>query len=142
MKRVWNLSQSSKSFKRLLKLISLLYLSTGQVWWLNELWFKRYIQKCTLSHVLILIMTSKIWLSHGMVKNTKTWISWELNTTFLKSKKIFNLCLRLNILGSLFEIQFHSLHAPMHKEKNDKSVLEIIFPGSLKRSFWEKQVQS
>ena len=28
-----------------------LYLSIGQVWWLNELWFKRYTQKCTLSHV-------------------------------------------------------------------------------------------
>ena len=38
-----------------------LYLSVGQVWWLNELWFKRYIQKCTTSHVLIAIMTSQIW---------------------------------------------------------------------------------
>ena len=37
-----------------------LYLSIDQVWWVNELWFKKYIQKCTLSHVLILIMTSQI----------------------------------------------------------------------------------
>ena len=36
-------------------------LSTGQVWWLHDLWFKRYIQKCTLSHILILIVTSLIW---------------------------------------------------------------------------------
>ena len=37
-----------------------LYISTGKVWWLRDLWFKRYIQKCTLSQVLILIMTSQI----------------------------------------------------------------------------------
>ena len=34
-----------------------LYLSIDQDWWVNELWFKR----CTLSHVLILTMTSQIW---------------------------------------------------------------------------------
>ena len=41
-----------------------LFLSIAQGWCLNELWFKRYIEKCTLSHVLILIMTSrfdKLW---------------------------------------------------------------------------------
>ena len=38
-----------------------LYLSTGQVWWLHDLCFKRYTQKCTLPHVLILIVTSLIW---------------------------------------------------------------------------------
>ena len=37
-----------------------LYLSIGQVWWLNKLWFKSYIQKCTLSHVLILIMSHRL----------------------------------------------------------------------------------
>ena len=35
-----------------------LYLSIGKVWWLNELWSKRYIQKYTLFHILMLIMTS------------------------------------------------------------------------------------
>ena len=34
---------------------SCLYLSIGQVWWLNMLWFKRYNQKSTLSRVLVLI---------------------------------------------------------------------------------------
>ena len=28
-----------------------LYLSIDKVWWLNKLWFKKYTQKCTLSHV-------------------------------------------------------------------------------------------
>ena len=33
-------------------------------------------------------------VNHGMVKNTKTWISWEWNIIFLWNKKILNLCLR------------------------------------------------
>ena len=37
------------------------YLSIGEVWWLKELWFKRYVQKCILPYVLTLIMTSQIW---------------------------------------------------------------------------------
>ena len=30
--------------------------------------------------------------NHGMVENTKTWISWEPNLTFLRNN--LNLCLR------------------------------------------------
>ena len=37
-------------------------------------------------------------VNHGMVKNTKTWISRERNITFLKNKKILKLCLRWHIL--------------------------------------------
>ena len=35
-----------------------------------------------------------------MVKNTKAWISWEWNITFLWNKKILNLCFRWHILKS------------------------------------------
>ena len=35
-----------------------------------------------------------------MVKNTKTWIFWEFNITFLWNKKILNLCLRWHNLRS------------------------------------------
>ena len=31
-----------------------MYLLVSQVWLVHELWFKRYIQKCTLSHVFLL----------------------------------------------------------------------------------------
>ena len=92
------LLQFSKLFKRFLKIIALVYFY--HVWWLNELWFKRYIQKCNLSHVLIPIMASQIWYHHGMIKNTKTWISWEQNIIFLRNKKKFNLCLQWHILWS------------------------------------------
>ena len=37
-------------------------------------------------------------LNHGMVKNTKTWISREWNITFLRNKIIFNLWLWWHIL--------------------------------------------
>ena len=65
-----------------------LYLSIG-----HELWFKRSIQKCTIpnhQHVVVIDL-----VNHGMVKNTKTWISWEQNITFLWNKKIINLCLSI-----------------------------------------------
>ena len=59
---------------------SCLYLSIGQVWWLNELWFKRYIQKCTLSHVLI-PMTTEIM---GLLKIQK--LEYLENGTYLSTK--------------------------------------------------------
>ena len=62
LKRTWNLAPVSQIVQKIPKnYCPHLYLSTGQVWWLHDLWFKRFIQKCTLSHVLILIVTSLIW---------------------------------------------------------------------------------
>ena len=78
-----------------------LYLSIGPVWWLNKLWFKRYIQKCTLFHVLILTMTSDL-VNCGTFQNTDIWTSQEQNTTFLQNKKILNLHLRWLILRNCF----------------------------------------
>ena len=85
------LSQSSKFSKRFLKIIALacIHLSIGQGWWLNELCFKRYIQKCTKTHHDVTDL-----INHRMTKNTKTWIFWEQNKTFLQDKKILNLSLR------------------------------------------------
>ena len=48
-------------------------------------------------------------VNHGMVKNTKTWISWKRNIFFLQNKKILNLCLRWHIFRSypfLAEVTF------------------------------------
>ena len=49
-------------------------------------------------------------VNHGMVKNTKTWICWKRNITFLINKKVLNLCLRWCILRSyhfLVEVTFN-----------------------------------
>ena len=35
-----------------------------------------------------------------MVKNAKSWTSWERNITFLQNKKILNMCLRWHISSS------------------------------------------
>ena len=62
LKRTWNLAPVSQIVQKITQnYCTWLYLSTGQVWWVHDLWFKRYIQKCTLSHVLILTVTSLIW---------------------------------------------------------------------------------
>ena len=39
-------------------------------------------------------------VNHGMVRNTKTGISWEPNVSFLRNKKILNMFLLLHTLGS------------------------------------------
>ena len=51
-------------------------------------------------------------LNYGMVKNTKTWISWEWHKTFLWNKKILNLCLRWHIFRSycfVAEVTFNNI---------------------------------
>ena len=62
------------------------------------MWFKIYIQKFTLSHALNTPPDVIDLVNHRMVKNTKTWISWERYITFLRNKKSFNLCQRWHIL--------------------------------------------
>ena len=52
-------------------------------------------------------------VNHGMVKNTKTWISWEWNIIFLRNEKILNLCLRWHILRS-----YHFVAEVTLKEKS------------------------
>ena len=41
-------------------------------------------------------------VTHGMLKNTKTWISWERNIILLWNKKILKLCLKWHVLRSYF----------------------------------------
>ena len=54
-----------------------------------------YLVSCTNTHRDVIDS-----VNHGMVKNTKTWISWERNIIFLRNEKILNLCLTWHILGS------------------------------------------
>ena len=54
-----------------------------------------YLVSCTNTHHDV---TDSV--NHGMVKNTKIWISWEWNIIFPRNKKITNLCLRWHILRS------------------------------------------
>ena len=49
----------------------------------------------TNTHHIITVLVNR-----GMVKNTKIWTSWEWNITFLRNKKIINLCIRSHNLRS------------------------------------------
>ena len=49
----------------------------------------------TNTHHIITVLVNR-----GMVKNTKIWTSWEWNITFLRNKKILNLCIRSHNLRS------------------------------------------
>ena len=98
-----------------------LYLSISHVWWLNELWFKSYIHKYTLSHVLTIIVTR-----HRYGKSWDGWKYKNLNILRTEIKKIIkknlNLCLRWNILSShrfVPEVTFNSVrkryfHVSLH----------------------------
>ena len=98
LKRTLNLAPVSQILQKITEnYCPWLYLSADQVWWLHDVWFKRYIQKCTLSHVLILIVTSLIWKIMESLKIQKL---EERNIIFLRNKKILNLRFRWHILRS------------------------------------------
>ena len=64
---------------------------------IQKIYLKMYFVSCTNTHRDV---TDS--LNHGMVKNTKTWISSERSIIFLRNKKILNLCLRRHILRSYY----------------------------------------
>ena len=77
-------------------------------------------------------------VTHGKVKNTKTWTSWEPNINFSRNKKIINLCLRSHILRSdhfvsevIFNIWFSMLRST-HRKWYLKMWYLKIFKGFLK----------
>ena len=69
LKRAWNLAPVLQIVQNISKnYCPCLYLSIDQVWWVNELWFKRlHTVSCTNTHHDITDL-----VNHGMVKNTKT----------------------------------------------------------------------
>ena len=78
-----------------------LYLSVAQVWWLNELWFKRYSKLIEKKYILCNSTRHDITdlVNRGIDKIQKLELSWEWNIAFLLNGKI-NLCLRWRNLRS------------------------------------------
>ena len=106
MKRVWNLDPVHQIVQKILeKYCPFLYLLIHLVWWVNDLWFKTHSKmhpaSSTNTHHDVTDLGN-----HGMVKNTKTWISWERNETFLRNKKNLSLCLRWHILEAFIKLFF------------------------------------
>ena len=72
MKTAWNVAPVLQIVQKISeKYWPCLYLSIDQVWCINELWFKRIIQKCTLPQGLILTVMSQIWYIIGWLKIQK-----------------------------------------------------------------------
>ena len=110
-KRPGTCPQSSKLFKKFLKIIALAYIyqsakfgdviSCG-----SKKYLKIHLAPCTNTHQNI-----TGFVNHGVFKTTKTWIFWEQNITFLQNKKVLNLCLRWHILRNycfLVEVIFNN----------------------------------
>ena len=87
----------SKGYWKLLPLlISINWPSLVTSWFVvQKIYSKMHLISCTNTHRDVTDL-----VNHGMVKNTKTWISWERNIIFLQNKKILNLCIRWHILRS------------------------------------------
>ena len=71
-----------------MKIIALAYIyqlaKFGDLWVVvQEIYSKRHLASCTNSHHDVTDL-----VNHGMVKTTKTSISWKRNITFLQNKKI------------------------------------------------------
>ena len=78
------------------------YRSIGQIWWLNEMWFKKYNQKCTVFHALVIfIMRSQIWQILRWLRKHNLECLENGKKTFYKIKKIISLWLRWHILRIL-----------------------------------------
>ena len=98
-------------FKGFLKIIALAYINQSAkfgdlslVTVVRKIYLKKNLASWTKTHHDVTDL-----VNHEMVKNAKTWISWERNITFLEKKKILNLCLRWHILRSyhfLAEVTF------------------------------------
>ena len=87
---------SKDYWKLLLLLISINWPGLVTSWVVvQKIYSKMHLVSCTNTHCDVTDL-----VNHGMVKNTKTWISWERNIIFLRNKKVLNLYFRWYILKS------------------------------------------
>ena len=88
--------QSLKLFKRFLKIIVIVYINQlakfGDLTSCGSKDSKMHSVSCTNTHDIIDLVYLEL------VQNTRAWISWEWNMTFLWDKKILKLCLNWHIL--------------------------------------------
>ena len=117
VKRTWNLAPVLQIVQKIPENYCIWsYLSIGQVWWLNELCFKRYIQNCMHPFSCTNTHHDDIDFANSrMVKNTKTWISWELNITSL-GNKILNCA--SDFYWTLFFLNSDICYRPITLEEN------------------------
>ena len=96
-KRPWNLAHCSKDSRKLMPLLISIHWPSLVTSWVvpQKIYLKMYLAPCTNTHRDV---TDSI--NDGMVKYTKTCISWERNMICVRNKKILNLCLIWHIFKS------------------------------------------
>ena len=98
----------------------------------QKIYSKMYLVSCTNTHRDVTDL-----VNHGMVKNRKTWISWEQNIIFLWNKKILDLCLWWHILRSYdfavevtfketYRNQCFKIKKSIYNKLKDKKVTKIF----------------
>ena len=85
----------SKDCRKLLPLFISVNWPSLVTWWVvvQKIYSKLHTVTCTNTHHEVTDLVNL-----GMVKNTKTWLSWERHITFLQNKKIVTLYFRWHIL--------------------------------------------
>ena len=109
------------SWKLLLLAISISCPSLVTYCLVQKIYSKMHPVSCTNIHLDVTDL-----VNHGMVKNTKTWIPWKQNITFLRNKNFFELYFRWHILRSyrfLVELNFNHGVNPVPESIRD-DVLE------------------
>ena len=96
---------------------------------------KMHLVSCTNTHCDVTNL-----VNHRMVKNTKTWISWERNIIFVLNKKILNLCFRWHLLRSyhfVAEVTFNDGWTYFSKRNMHKHFfsLQILYTLSIKEGY-------
>ena len=118
LKRTWNLAPVLHIVQKIREnYCPCLHQSIGQVWWLKwvvvqKIYSKMHPVSCANTHHDVTDLAN-----HEMLKNTKTWISWEWNITFLLNKQILNLYLRWHILRSYHFVDEISNDNPSLKDE-------------------------
>ena len=95
----------------------------------QKIYSKMYLVSCTNTHRDVAYL-----VNHGMIKNTKTWMSWEQNIIFLWNKEIINLCLRSHILRSycfVAKVTFKAFSYFKNNKMVSEMVLQMVFVPNL-----------
>ena len=115
-----SLPNFSKDYWKLLSLLISINWPSLMTWdVVQKMCSKMHLVSCTNTHRDVTDL-----VNHGMVKNTKTWISWERNIIFLQNKKILNTCFRCHILRSyhfVAKVTFKWLLKSKFVDNNSKS---------------------
>ena len=97
----------------------------------QKIYLKIYLVSCTNTH-----RDATYSINHGVVKNTKTWISSERSRIFLRNEKILDLCLRRHILRSYYFVAEVTFETNIFQEQWLQLNLEFSLGAGRRGLYW------